>query len=142
MRSKKLNRVIAWILLAAALLASAASSTFDLYAKFWWFDESLHCFSSFAITLVLALYAYGALLTGRRRHEALLVLTLAGLGVALGVLWEMIEWAFDLIEPGDVILDKRDTMIDLIMDAIGGLAAGIGGLIMLRRERPPRLTPL
>lgn len=76
-----------------ALLASAASSAFELYEKYWWYDEALHGYFTFALTLVLALYAYGALLTGRRRHEVLLVLTLAGLGLAPGALWEMAEWA-------------------------------------------------
>ena len=128
-------------MLAVALLADAAGSIFNLYAEFWWFDEALHFFSSFAITLVLALYAYGALLTGRRRHEVLLVLTIAGLGVALGVLWEMVEWGFDLVEPGNVIRDKADTMTDLVLDAAGGLLAGILSLIMLRKGRRPKLTP-
>jgi hypothetical protein len=95
--------MVAWGLLAVALLADAASSIFELYVKFWWFDEALHFFSSFAITSVLALYAYGALSTGRRRHEVLLVLTITGLGVALGVLWEMIEWVFELVKPCDLI---------------------------------------
>lgn len=132
--------MIAWGLLAVALLADAASSIFNLYAKFWWFDETLHFSSSFAITLVLALYAYGALLTGRRRHEVLLVLTITGLGVALGVLWEMIEWVFDLVEPGDVIRNKTDTMTDLVLDAAGGLSAGILSVRMLRKGRRPKLT--
>lgn len=74
------NRTVAWGLLAVALLASAASSLFGLHEKYWWYDEALHSYFTFALTLVLALYAYGALLTGRRRHEVLLVLTLAASG--------------------------------------------------------------
>lgn len=120
-------------MLGAALLASGASSVFDLYRKFWWFDEALTCYFSFALTLVLALYAYGALLTGRRRHEVLLVLTLAGLGIACGTLWEMVEWGYDLLVPGNAILGKKDTMIDLTLDAVGGLVAGCIGVRMLMR---------
>jgi hypothetical protein len=59
--------VVARGLLTVALLASAASSLFDLCKEFWWFDEALRGHFTFAATLVLALYAYGALLTGRRR---------------------------------------------------------------------------
>lgn len=120
---------LAWGLLVLALLASAASSLFGLYKTFWWFDEALHGYFSFAATLVLALYAYGALLTGRRRHEVLLVLTVAGLGLALGTLWEMTEWAYDQLVGVNAILGKKDTMIDLTLDAVGGLA---GGLLSLR----------
>lgn len=127
------GRPVAWGLLAAAVLASAAGTVFGLYQKFWWFDEALHGYFSFALTLVLALHAYGALLTGRRRHEVLLVLTLAGLGLAAGALWEMVEWAYDLLGPGDTILGKTDTMVDLTMDLIGGVTGGLLTLRMLRQ---------
>lgn len=90
-RAKLLNRGIAGGLLAVGLLASAASSIFNLYETFWWFDEALHGYLSFAISLEVALYGYGTILTGRRRHEALLVLTVPGFGLALGTLWEMVE---------------------------------------------------
>lgn len=115
-----------------AMLASAASSLFGLYKTFWWFDETLHGCFSFAATLVLALYAYGALLIGRRRHEVLLVLTVAGLGLALGTLWEMAEWVYDQFDGANVILGKKDTMIDLTLDAIGGVIAGLLSLRMLK----------
>lgn len=135
MKAKRANRVTAWALLTVAVLISAASSVFDLYETFWWFDEALHCYFTFAITLVLALYSYGALLTGRRRHEILLILTLAGLGIALGVLWEMVEWVYDLLTPSNSILGKTDTMIDLTMDMIGGVLSGIVSVRMLARGR-------
>ncbi len=82
---------------------------------------------------MLRRYAHGALLTGYRRHEALLVLTLAGLGLAAGTLWEMVEWAYDLLEPGDAILGKTDTMVDLTMDLIGSVAGGLLALRILRK---------
>lgn len=84
------------------------------------FDAAIHFFFSFSITLILALYAYGALLTGRRRHKVLLGLTVAGMGLALGTIWEMIEWAYDLGTAANSIQGKWDTMLDLCMDAAGG----------------------
>ncbi len=141
MHSMWLNRTIAWGLLVVGLLASAAGSIFNLYAMFWWFDEALHFFLPFAVTLVVGLYAYGALLTGRR-HEVLLALTIAGLGLALGTLWELVEWIYDAFAAGNTIKDKTDTMIDLSLNLAGGVVAGIVSLIMLRRGRPPRLTSL
>jgi hypothetical protein len=130
----RFNRVVAWGLLTVALLASAASSLFDLYKEFWWFDEALHGYFTFAATLVLALYAYGALLTGRRRHELLLILPIAGLGLALGTLWEMVEWAYDQLATGNAILEKQDTMTDLTMDMTGGAVAGFVSVRMLRKR--------
>lgn len=133
MYTTRTNRIVAWGLLVVALLASAASSLFGLYEKYWWYDEALHGYFTFALTLVLALYAYGALLAGRRRHEVLLILTLAGLGLALGTLWEMAEWAYDQAVNNNAILGKKDTIIDMIMDLIGGLTAGYVGLRMLKK---------
>ena len=143
MRSAYHNRMIAWSLLIVALLAGLAASIFNLHTKIWWFDEALHFFTPLSITLVLALYAYGTLLTGRRRHEVLLVLTIAVLGLGLGTLFELVEWIYDSVfTPGNFILGKWDTMIDLSLNLAGGVIAGIVGLIMLRRGRPPKLTSL
>ena len=141
MGNVKLNRTGAWNLLIIAVLIAIAGigPIFNLYAKIWWFDEAVHGFFSFSATLVLALYAYGALLTGRRRHVVLLVLTVAGLGLALGTLWEMGEWTYDLFTPGNSILGKWDTMIDLTADLIGGALAGILGVAMINKSRPPRI---
>jgi hypothetical protein len=136
-----LNRMIAWSLLITAGLAAVAGSKpiFDLYAKLWWYDEVVHFFFFFSITLVLSLHAYGALLTGRRRHEILLVLTIAGLGLALGTIWEMIEWAYDLGTPGNSIQGKWDTMIDLSVDFGGSALSGILSVMMMNKSRSPRL---
>ena len=73
----QVNRTLALSLLAVALLASLASSVFELYEKFWWLDEVLHSYFTFSLTLVLALYAYGKMLTGRYQHRILLVLSSA-----------------------------------------------------------------
>jgi hypothetical protein len=139
MGNLQLNRTVAWSLLIIAVLLAVAGLHFflDLYERIWWFDEAMHFFFSFSITLVLALYAYGALLTGRRRHEILLVLTVAGLGLALGTIWEMIEWAYDLGTADNFIQGKWDTMLDLCMDLGGGVLAGILSVIMIGKPRPP-----
>ncbi|MEW5930509.1 MAG: hypothetical protein AB1941_23870 [Gemmatimonadota bacterium] len=127
------HRRLAWGFLAAAGIANAAGYLFGLYARFAWVDEALHACTIFALTLVLALYLYGTVLTGARRHELLLVLTVACVGLALGALWEVGEWGFDQLVSGDVIKGKRDTIVDLAMDAGGALAAGWVAAGMVRR---------
>ena len=79
--------MVAWGLLTVALLGSASGVIFDLHGRVWWYGKPLHCFFT-AIMLGVALYAYGVVLTGRRRYAVLLVLTIAGLGLTLGILWE------------------------------------------------------
>ena len=137
----QVNRTLALSLLALALLASLVSSVFELYEKFWWLDEALHSYFTFSLTLVLALYAYGKVLTGRYQHRILLVLSIAGLGLACGTLWEIAEWGYDQTVSSEAIYgttlpitDMSDSMTDLIMNLAGSLAAGITSLRMLVAE--------
>ena len=134
----RVNQTLALSLLALALLASLTSSVFNLYEKFWWLDEALHTYFTFSLTLVLALYGYGKVLTGRHQHRILLVLTIAGLGLACGSLWEIAEWGYDQTVSSEAIYgttnpitDMSDSMTDLIMNLAGSSAAGITSLRML-----------
>jgi len=126
------NKTIVWGFLAVALVASAVGSAFNLYDNFWWFDKVLHGYAIFAYTLVLALFAYGVVLTGAREHRLLLILTIGCLGLGLGALWEIAEWGYDHIVRPNAILAKFDTITDLIMDAVGAVAAGYICLRMLK----------
>ena len=145
----QVNQTLALSLLALALVASLASSVFNLYEKFWWLDEALHTYFTFSLALVLALYGYGKVLTGRHQHRILLVLTIAGLGLACGSLWEIAEWGYDQTVSSETIYgttnpitDMSDSMTDLIMNLAGSLAAGITSLRMsaievdMREEEP------
>ena len=117
------------------ILASASSSLFGLYNKIWWFDEVLHLEIPLALTLLMGLYGYGVVLTGVREHGLLLVMTIAGLGIALAAVWEVWEWIYDEFVQPNAILGKTDTIIDMIMGTIGAVAAGYWCLRTLRRGR-------
>ena len=139
----QVNRTLALSLLALALLASLVSSVFELYEKFWWLDEALHSYFTFSLTLVLALYAYGKVLKvlSHHQHRILLILLIAGLGLACGTLWEIAEWGYDQTVSSEAIYgttnpitDMSDSMTDLIMNLAGSLAAGITSLRMLVAE--------
>jgi VanZ family protein len=137
----QVNRTLAVSLLAVALLSSLASSLLNLYEKFWWLDEALHSYFTFSLTLMLALYAYGKVLVGHRQHRILLVLCIAGLGLACGSVWEIAEWGYDQTVSSEAIYgtinpitDLSDSITDLIMDLAGSLAAGIASLRMFVAE--------
>ena len=125
-------RVLGWVLLAVGLLASGASSLLELYSKLSWFDELLHMEIPLALTLLLGLYGYGAVLTGAREHGLLLVLTIAGMGLSLAAVWEVWEWIYDQFVRPNAILGKTDTIIDMVMGAVGSLAAAYACLRVLR----------
>lgn len=119
------NRAIAWVLVAIAAVVNIAAYIFNWYIQFWWFDEVIHAYSIFALTLVLALYAYGTVLTGAAQHPLLLVITIAAIGVGIGGIWEVAEWLYDmLLTQQNTIKGTPDRLIDLVMDTLGGLVAG------------------
>lgn len=119
------DRTVIWSCVVVALLASLGGSLWNLYERIWWFDEVLHAFTTFTLTLLLAVFLYGTVLQGAQTRPILFVLTVAGLGLAVGALWEIVEWIYDQLVAGNAILGKRDTMIDMGMDAIGAVIAGI-----------------
>ena len=133
MNATRSQQALAWGLLVAGLAASVAGSFWNLYDKIFWYDEVVHGYNFFALTLVVAVYAYGTVLTGAEEHKLLLVLAVGGLGLALGALWEIAEWTYDQFVRPNAILPKTDTILDLIVDTIGALAAGIVRLRMLRK---------
>ncbi len=127
------SRAVAWIIIGIAVLANIAGYMFNLYDQFWWFDEVLHSYTIFAVTLLLGLLAYGVVLTGHDNHHLLLVLMIASIGLAIGGLWEVAEWAYDQATAPNSILGKTDTIIDLIMDSVGAVGAGLLSLGMLKK---------
>ena len=133
MNATRSQQVLAWGLLAAGLAASVAGSLWNLYDKIFWYDEVVHGYNFFALTLVVAIYAYGTVLTGAGGHKLLLVLAITSMGLAMGALWEIAEWTYDQFVRPNAILPKTDTIIDLIVDTAGALAAGTIRLRMLRK---------
>lgn len=123
---------IAWGAMTVAILVNAAGYLLDLYERFWWFDDAVHTYTSFTLSLLLALLLYGRVLDGARNYSVLFVLAVAVLGGGIGALWEIAEWGYDQWVPENAILGKTDTMIDLILDTIGALAAGIVSLWVIR----------
>ena len=133
-RTTRAQRATAWGLAIIGAVAAIASVVFGLYAVFPWFDEALHAYNFFALTLLVAVYAHGVILTGGREHGFLLVLIIAAIGLALGAVWEIAEFAYDhFIAKPNVILPKIDTIVDMLLDTAGALVAGLVCLRMLRR---------
>lgn len=126
------NRAIVGGCIAVAILANLAGYWWNLYKQIRWFDEILHAFTTFALTLLLAWLLYGVVLKGAQTRPILLILTVASLGLGIGALWEIAEWVYDQMVAGNVILGKNDTIIDMIMDAMGAALAGVASVGMAK----------
>ena len=127
------EKTTAWVLLSIAVAANAAGYFLNWFGQIAWYDDVVHGYTIFALTLVLALYLYGTVLMGARDHGFLFVLTVASVGLAIGGLWEVAEWAYDQwFAQNNAIQGKMDTILDLIWDTLGALVAGIVALVMAR----------
>ena len=141
-------RKSAWISLLLAAAVNAAGYALGLWHSPLWFDEVVHGYTTFALTLVLAFHLHGRVYTGARTHPATVTLAVASLGVAIGAVWEIAEWAYDQwIAPGNAILGKWDTITDLAYDTLGALVAAAVATAVVRAQpavrpasprRPPR----
>src|SRR4051794_23424785 len=119
-------RAIAWILLAVAILANVAGYTANLYERFWWFDRVLHAGTILTMTLWLAVFVFLRALNQVRSGWLPRFLLIASVGIAVGALWEVVEWGLDDLISGNVIKGKNDTVLDIIMDTAGaGVAAAL-----------------
>lgn len=115
-----------------------------LYLVLPWYDKALHLGSSTLIGVVGFLSIYILHATGRTRFHAWLdgiAILLVTLG--LGALWEIGEYAVDQVfgrasqgSPGLAAHD--DTMIDLMLDGIGGVIAAVFGPFYIRHWRHAR----
>ena len=101
------GRRIAWTFAALLIAANVADYVFDLYSAFWRFDRVLNGTALLAMIFWLAVIPLHDIV--REGRDGAFVLLLAALGIAIGALWEVAEWAFDAIVPGDFIKGKNDT---------------------------------
>ncbi|XZN89863.1 MAG: hypothetical protein ACM65M_19690 [Microcoleus sp.] len=111
-----------------AALLNAGGWAWGLFYQRGLYDEIVHAFTTFAVTLALSFLAYSSMLTIFRDRKLLYVLTITSFGIAIGALWEITEWTAGLVFSTDVIGSLDDTIIDLIMDSFGSGIAAITSL--------------
>jgi hypothetical protein len=136
----ELELVLLWLMVTDMTLGN----WFGLYARIPWYDKALHLSSSTLVGVIGFLTVYVVHLTGRTRfHPWLdgLAILLVTLGV--GAVWEIGEYAVDRLlgratqsAPSFTALD--DTMIDLILDALGGVLGALGGARYIRSSQRSR----
>jgi hypothetical protein len=124
-KDDKLPTLFDFLFVLAALLNAGGWAWGWFYAP-GPYDELVHGFTMFSITLALSLLVYSPMLPIFRQHTLLYLLTITSFGIAIGALWEIAEWLAGKFLATDVIGSVDDTVIDMIMDTLGsGLAAMI-----------------
>jgi len=137
---RKLPNIFDLIFMIAALI-NAGGWAWDLYNQPGPYDEIAHFFTMFAITLTFGYLLYRELMESFYKRRWLFVLTIASLGLALGALWETIEWLSDFVIPKQIVSGLFDTETDLILDGAGALLAALLNLLGLNELRAQASAP-
>ncbi|UFX83396.1 hypothetical protein HLG78_04680 [Candidatus Absconditicoccus praedator] len=119
------------------------------YERFGWWDDLLHLLSGIGLGFVGFLILYIFYKSGKFSAPAGIIAMFSFcFALALGALWEVFEFWMDelfgldmqkarnleeVYGEFDTRLGVKDTMIDLMMDAVGALIASIWGYIYLKK---------
>lgn len=107
------------------------------YVRFWWWDALLHTGSGLMLGLVAFLLVYVLNQNDRidlHLKPGFVALFSFAFAMAVGSVWEIFEYAMDV--HFGLNMQKsglRDTMWDLIVDAVGALIFAITGYLYMRR---------
>ncbi len=118
-----------------AALLNAAGWVWGLFNAPGLYDEIVHAFTIFALTLAFSFLIYRPMLDIFHQHKLLYLLTITSFGIAIGALWEVAEWTAEQVLATNVVPGLEDTIIDLVMDSLGAVLAALLSLRALREWR-------
>ena len=124
--------------LVIALTLQAWGEALGLYDSITWFDNVVHFSLPFfgAPTLYIGLARLDVVPDPKdethTRHYVGIAIVSFALGVALGGLWEIVEWTSDNALGSSLQIDNDDTIGDLIADTLGA-ACGTALLVCWAR---------
>ncbi|WP_341934170.1 DUF2238 domain-containing protein [Microbacterium sp. LWO14-1.2] len=133
----------------ATVLVAAWSNVFDLYRTVTGWDLVLHflCTAVLAVIAAVILTRTGvvplvAAVDGsgpplRRRTPVVLVPLVA---LAISAVWEMMEWLGWRYLSDDIFVTYQDTIGDMVMGGLGGVAAGVLLALVPVGRRSPRVA--
>lgn len=115
---------VIYITIAAQFIRTFLGCYLDLYERSKTFDRFIHAFGCFAYALLV--YCSISTVIGITTPKSVAAFFIVTLGMAIGVLIEIVEFILDSRKIG-VRLQKglKDTDFDLISDTIGSVIAGV-----------------
>ena len=112
----------------------------NFYATLWWWDKMAHLLGS-AIVGALGFYGVYALERAGKIQVGLGMIALFTFifAVAIGAVWEVGEYASDIVLDTHNQAGNTDTMVDLINDSVAGLIVAILGVWYVRGQPEEKL---
>jgi len=129
-------------LLFLALFLHVGGGALGIYDVFGPWDIVTHFVSTFMLALIfvtlffVANHHWGLM----RMTPARIVLVTMVIAMSLGLLWEGMEWAADKLFDIRAQDGIGDTLMDLVMDAVGGMAAALLAVRWARNGTLDRMT--
>ena len=110
-----------------------------MYDRFHWYDAFLHFLSSLVLGIVGFLIIYVFYSVNKLKLPLMIIVIFSfSFAVTIGVMWEITEYFIDMTLGTNMQVESLDdTMIDLIVNSIGGLiSAFIGYLYVIKIPLP------
>ncbi|KQQ94267.1 hypothetical protein ASF62_09030 [Leifsonia sp. Leaf325] len=107
------------------VLVAAWSNVFDLYTEVFGWDKLVHVALTGVIATLAVIASQRSGLLPTTGHRAGLVMATGAFGLAVGSIWEMLEWAGNALTDAVIYVGYDDTIGDLAADALGGIIAGL-----------------
>lgn len=121
----------------AVVLVAAWSGVLEVYQAIAWWDVAIHVVCTGVIVVVgIMVLARAGIVTHPSSASTFATATVATtLGLALGALWEIVEWLGHTLVDSAIFVEYDDTIGDMACGGLGALLAGIVAA-RVRLERP------
>lgn len=120
-------------LLTLVMLAGSQMSL-SLYEKLGWYDKPVHFLAEFALTL-LAVHIINDRKLIAAKNKYIFFIIILSIGMAMGGVWEIIEWFINNIKPVRYGYTATDTAMDLLIDLLGVMVASLPVLFQTKNNR-------
>lgn len=112
-----------------------------MYDRFHWYDAFLHFLSALVLGIVGFLIIYVFYSVNKLKLPLLIVVIFSfSFTVTIGVMWEIVEYFIDMtLETNMQVSSLDDTMIDLMVNSLGGLIASVIGYLYVIKIPLPGL---
>lgn len=112
-----------------------------MYDRFHWYDAFLHFLSALVLGIVGFLIIYVFYSVNRLKLPLLIIVMFSfSFTVTIGVMWGIIEYFIDMTLGTNMQVNSLDdTMIDLIVNSLGGLIASLIGYLYVKKISLPGL---
>lgn len=128
------------VLLILALSLHISGIVFRWYDVFSWWDTMTHLIGSATVAILAFMGVYSLYVAGKIHVSVRMIgLFTFFTAMAVGALWELVEFGLDKTLGTHSQLNNDDTNTDLINDGIAGLLVAIVGMEYLKRDPEARL---